>query len=358
MKLLHCVPTLLDGGAERQLAYLSAALASRGWDVGVAYQVEGPLRARLERAGVRLHRLRRAFPGDPRTVLDLARTVAATAPDVVQSWLPVMDLAVGVLARLRPLRWVLSERASRLAYAGATGRLRRWAAGRASVVVANSAEGASYWAAGQVRRIPRRVIPNGLPIEEIDAAAPAPSEGGRRILFVGRLVPQKNVLTLVRALARLAGEGTVATAVFIGAGPMAEAARAEADRAGLSGRCRFLGARTDVWSWMKASDALAAPSLFEGHPNVVLEAMACGCPVVASDIPEHREFLDAGTSMLVPARDEAALAQALRRVLEEPDEARGRAAAARAKARSLSVERMADRYAEAYREIAATSRNR
>ena len=72
---------------------------------------------------------------------------------------------------------------------------------------------------------------------------------------------------------------------------------------GLADRVRLVGFVPDAWAWMKRASVLVSPSLFEGHPNVVLEAAACGCPLVVSDIPAHREFLDGENAVLVDTGD-------------------------------------------------------
>jgi starch synthase len=94
-----------------------------------------------------------------------------------------------------------------------------------------------------------------------------------------------------------------------------------------------------------------SPSHFEGHPNVVLEAVACGTPLVVSDIAEHREFLDATTAMLVSPDDDEGMAHALAAVLGDPEQARRRAEAARPLVDALSIERAAAEYDEVYRAV-------
>jgi glycosyltransferase involved in cell wall biosynthesis len=104
---------------------------------------------------------------------------------------------------------------------------------------------------------------------------------------------------------------------------------------------------------MKRADVFVATSLFEGQPNAVLEAMACGCPLVVSDIPAHRELLDETTALLVNPHKADALAEAILDVLSAPAAALARARKARAGVASLSIPSVARRYAELYESVLA-----
>ena len=147
----------------------------------------------------------------------------------------------------------------------------------------------------------------------------------RRILFVGSLLPVKNVSVLLRAFARLCQRwsGPLELAL-VGEGFLRATLAEEAARLRVTERVRFLGARAhaEIALWLGASDLLCLPSLAEGVPNVVLEALSAGRPVVASavgGIPEVHPGAMAGA--LVPSDDEQALAQALEQTLSTPFDA-------------------------------------
>jgi glycosyltransferase involved in cell wall biosynthesis len=139
------------------------------------------------------------------------------------------------------------------------------------------------------------------------------------VLFVGSLVPVKNVPVLVGAFDRLRRQMSEPVELaIVGGGFLASSVRRELDRRGLGGTVRMVGPRApaEVAAWLGASDVLCLPSRSEGVPNVVLEALACGRPVVASavgGIPEVHPGAEAGD--LVRPGDEEALAQALRSAL-------------------------------------------
>jgi glycosyltransferase involved in cell wall biosynthesis len=137
------------------------------------------------------------------------------------------------------------------------------------------------------------------------------------ILFVGRVEPQKGVGELLAAFDRLRARLPRAKLVMIGDGPAAGAVRDHARRLG-DGAVLLLGPRphSEVARWMGASDLLALPSWAEGTPNVVLESLASGRPVVATPVGGIAEVLsDPAAGVLVPPRDAAALAGALEHAL-------------------------------------------
>jgi glycosyltransferase involved in cell wall biosynthesis len=139
----------------------------------------------------------------------LLRITLAVEPDVIQTWLPQMDILGGLTAILSRRTWILSERSSGLAYPNTLKtRIRRCLGRRADAVVANSSTGARYRERPLGGRAPLHVIPNGIPLEEISKAVPslAEYEGMRdrpMILYAGRFEKQKNIPALLQALRRL-----------------------------------------------------------------------------------------------------------------------------------------------------------
>ena len=139
-------------------------------------------------------------------------------------------------------------------------------------------------------------------------------DGKRVILSVARFVPIKNVSLLVEAMAALAERDALAHLVLVGEGPELRNLRGHVARLGLQQRVTFAGhVRHDQLApFYRTADLFALGSEFDNSPNVVLEAMACGLAVVATDVGGVAEYVAAGTGgELVPARDGSALANAL-----------------------------------------------
>ncbi len=198
MRILHCVPAMGSGGAERQLAYLAGEQRRQGHEVDVALICGGPNLERLQRSGASLHFLAAVGNHDPRILVGLIRLIRSSRPDIVQTWLTQMDVLGGIAAMSCRVPWVLSERNSGLAYPNTLkNRLRKLVGGRANAVVCNSFSGVEYWHTRASHLIPTGVIPNPLPLDEIDSTHAASDEEidiapqQRLCLFVGRLVAQK-----------------------------------------------------------------------------------------------------------------------------------------------------------------------
>jgi len=152
-------------------------------------------------------------------------------------------------------------------------------------------------------------------------------------LFAGHFIGRKGPL---RALAAVRSVPDL-DAVFLGEGPQAPS----------GDRVLFAGgvAPGDVPSWLAAADVFVLPTLAEGSPNAILEAMACGLPVVANDIPALRETVDASCAVLVHPNDPAALREALAALAGDPDRRAAMGAAARERTLGRDLDARARRIA-------------
>lgn len=140
------------------------------------------------------------------------------------------------------------------------------------------------------------------------------------ILYVGHIVKEKGSDVIIEAMAKLRGYDPKSRAelIMVGDGNLSESLRAKVQQMGIGSHVRFMGAKlpTEIPQWMNACDVLCLPSRREGCPNVVLEALASGRPVVASRVGGVPELIDGTNGMLVPSEDPAALARALQESLE------------------------------------------
>jgi glycosyltransferase involved in cell wall biosynthesis len=359
MKILYCIPGLEHGGAERQLSYLGSELASMGHEVHVASSYGGPNLHRLQSAGVKWHCIGRSSNRDPRIFFRLIALMRKLRPDVVQTILTPMDFLGGAAALLTRTPWILKESSSGPLYAAIwkyTGDWRykvRFAFGRLSdAVVSNSAGGYDYWRSARDGR-PLHMIPNGLPLDEIAASDPARVNGfafgpdEKLVLYAGRIDLAKNVESLIATLARIADEVPFA-AVICGDGSRRPHVERMARELGVAHRIFFTGYVDHLWDLMKRADAVVSLSRFEGRPNVVLEAMACGCPLVVSDIPAHREILNDSTAYFVRPDEPEQVAEAIKTILQSQAAAQARAQAARAKTADWGLPNMALMYEHLY----------
>ncbi len=144
------------------------------------------------------------------------------------------------------------------------------------------------------------------------------------------LRPEKGLLTLMEAFERVRAAHPGVKLLIVGSGPMLQQLQARA-----AAGCHFQPAQRDVVPWLRAIDIFVLPSLSEALPNSLMEAMACGCCPVASDVGGNPELVEDGRSgLLFPAADSAALATRLIRLLEDADLRRRLASNAAARMRS------------------------
>src|ERR1051326_186121 len=349
MRVLHCIWRMGLGGAERQLAQLSSGLMARNVEVHVVTVFAGVYDPLLAATGAITHRLHPLGKYDATLIPRMVPLLRRIKPDVATTWLTQMDIVGGLAASIAGLPWVLCERCSAEAYAPSfIHPARARVAGRAAAIVANAGVGRDYWR-GLTRR-PIHVVPNIVPLAEIESA---PAEVGDAdadagiILFAGRLAAQKNIELLLDALAMVLAERP-APAIFCGDGLQRAAFESKASSLGIAHRTRFLGSMPNVWSWMKVASVVVSPSLFEGDPNVVLEAIAARAPLVVSDIAPHRALLNDRSAWLVDPRSPDSIAAGLHAALDDRSEAQARAERAYAVVAKRTAYDIAGRYIEVF----------
>jgi glycosyltransferase involved in cell wall biosynthesis len=327
LRVLFVVSGLGLGGAERQIVLLSRELVRAGHDVGIYTLTQKSTRTdELAGSGVDLvmdHKRQRLDFG---VVARLRRHILAWRPDIVHGFLYDGDIysrlagcgtRVAVLNSERNDDYALSL-VQRMGY-HLTGLL-------CDGIVANSHAGARF--ARRLHRIAEdrvHVVWNGIDLQEINArlersAQPAraifPEPGVKRLCMVGAIKPQKDYELALRVMRRLLDEDPAWRLICVGDEPAKlvpgykERVMAEHARLGLEPFVRFIGHRRDVPEIIASSDLLLVTSRHEGFPNVVLEAMACGTPVVSTDYSDVRRILPAA-EQVVGSRAERDLVEAV-----------------------------------------------
>jgi glycosyltransferase involved in cell wall biosynthesis len=213
----------------------------------------------------------------------------------------------------------------------------------------------------RILRKPARCIHNAVDLErfafiKIDASAKRAELGlpanSPLIGTVGRLSRQKGYSFLIDAAVRVLAQCPDARFVIVGDGEDAQALRDQARRLGIDGHVLFTGPRTDVEELLAIFNIFASSSLWEGLPTVVMESMAAGIPVVATDIPgTHELAADNAIGWLVPAADEEALGEAILSALRDPARRNACAANALRLVRSFSIQSVAAEYETLYTEL-------
>jgi len=329
---------LSTGGAEGQLRLLCQGFdrfAVQPVVYCLSTQTE-PYRGLLERAGIPVRVIAGGRAG---RALQLRRALAGDRIDLVHAWLFIANAYAWAAGLGRRVALVTSARNCK--------RQGRWLdainrrAFRASdAIIVNSNEVLRY-IEREYQAPPERitVIPNAIDLERFH---PRPrAVGSKCVIMVGRLVAQKNPLLFVAAAAALRARLPDARFVLVGDGPLRGQVQAAVRAAGLDDSFVLAGERGDVHELLGQADLFWLTSDWEGLPNAVIEALACGLPVVATDVGGTAELVREGQEgfLIAPGDCDALVARSVSILTDPAAQARLRAAA-RARAERFGVEQM------------------
>ena len=366
------LPSLAGGGAERAAVQILNALDDRGWERSMyLFRREGPYLGDVS-PSVRLY----AGTKDSRVGRwrALRRFVRETRPDVVVSFLSYVSVLTAVKAAAVGARVVFNQQTPMSAFLtdGDYPWRRRWhrhvfatvtrAGYAAADLIVTSSQGVAddLVAAFGVARARVRVVHNPVDVEAVTVAAQEPIDPVHAaawqrpvIVAAGRLAEAKNYPLLIETLALL--RTRVPARLFIlGQGDEDRAIRALVAARGLGDAVVLCGFQKNPWKYIARADVFALTSHYEGFGNVLVEAMACGVPLVATSSPGTREIVEHGINgLLVDDHTPEAVAAALDEVLSVPGCRQKLAEGARASVSQYALPMIARDYESVFRELAA-----
>lgn len=308
MRILCVIDSLGSGGAQRQMSYLALGLNAQGHDVELfLYQPRlDRFRQSIENAGIPIHDVWR--DGDvgfsPLALLQLTRRILEGV-DAVISFQQTANFYSAIARLASPsVQLIVGERTSSAARLSAARRFQGWLSSYlANFVVANSETHAEH-----LRQLPglsRKVVAiwNGYEIVSSTSFPRTGRLGLKRLLVIARVSAEKNGLRLLQGLAIFhARHGWMPKVRWAGRRDDDPASRHIqrdmddflANHPRICENWTWLGEVENVEELYRTSDSLILPSLFEGLPNVICEAMLAGCPVIASDVCDHPLLLGKG----------------------------------------------------------------
>ena len=341
------IPTLDRSGAEKQLVQLACGLPRDEFQVEViALTRGGSLEQELDQHGITLTLIGKRHRLDPRALRQLKRHLALTQPNLLHTWLFAAN-SYGRLAQTASpaTRVIVSERCVDSWKSRWQLWLDRRLIPRTDWFLANSNSVAEFYRSVGVPGERIEVIANGIDAGGLPLAGTHPENHQRRRLIreefglppetvlvtcVGRLAAQKRIEDLVWAIELLGHQAPTAHLLIVGDGTERDRLKRFAEEIRCEQRVHFAGHRDDVPEIWAASDVAWLASDFEGQSNSLMEAMAAGLPVLASNIPANAELVvDQQTGHLVEVGDAAGFASRTARLFENPQQARELAQAAR-----------------------------
>ena len=311
MKILCLIESLLPGGAERQMTVLASLLKKRGHEVAVwTYCPQDFYRKQLEEDGVEYRFIVKARNKFLRIPV-LLKEACKWKPDAMIAYLPSVTLTACLMKMLGlKTRLIVSERNTSQKY-GFRERLRFVLFNlEADWIVPNSNSQERFIAEHYQSLIKKvRVITNYV---DTDFFTPEVEKDSNekdvlQMICVSRILPQKNVLRFIDSVAELKRRGVALKVLWYGSteGVYARQCLEKVEKQGLSDIIEFKGVTHDVRNEYRKADLLCLPSLREGFPNVICEAMSCGLPILCSRVCDNEEIVEEGVNgLLFDPRDE------------------------------------------------------
>jgi GalNAc-alpha-(1->4)-GalNAc-alpha-(1->3)-diNAcBac-PP-undecaprenol alpha-1,4-N-acetyl-D-galactosaminyltransferase len=326
--VLLVIGSLQGGGAERQISDMANYWVAKDWKVLLATW-SGPEVIDFYPLDARVSRVRLAMPSEDasgrsriwanlKRVARLRAILKSTRPHVALSFMTESNILTILAGAGLGVRVAVSERvqpALHSAFPWTWRMLRRVLYTRADAVVAQTQD-AAHWLKLNCRAAVT-VIPNAL-----RSLPEASGERDSLIIAVGRLTHQKGFDVLLRAFARIAANFESWSLAIIGEGAERQALEHLRGELSLNDRVEFVGQTPDVVAWMVRAGLVVQPSRFEGFPNVVLESMGLGAPVISSDCHSGPADLieDGVNGRLVPVGEVETLAQVMTELMSNPGE--------------------------------------
>jgi L-malate glycosyltransferase len=356
MRILHIDTERGWRGGERQALWLAVALRRRGHDVIVAARPNEPLATRAAALGLTVFGAAPAFESDPRAVRQLRRLIRDAAIDIVHAH-------TGHAAGLGALATVGTETplvvARRVDFPLRRNVVTRWKYGRAAVIVAISQAVADVIRRSGIDPDKIEVVTDGTDTERIiDRASPRVLQSlgivAQRplVVQVAQLVPHKDPLNFVHAIASARRRVPDLQAILVGDGPLRNDVVAAVRALELEQTLNVAGYRQDADALLAAADVVVLSSKEEGMGSVLLDAMLLRKPIAATRAGGIPEIVEHGvTGLLAPVGDASALGDHIVTLLENHAVASRLAAAARARVDDFSIERLTDRTLAIYERL-------
>ncbi len=310
--VMHVLPTLEAGGAERLVFEIASKLPHEGQDARVVSILRGgPLEATFQEAKIPYVILGRRGLAGIAACRALVRIMQRERPDIVHTHLyGVADVWGRLAARIAGVPVIISTEHNVNPDHGAIKRLvKRALAPITTAFVAVSNEVKTYMTVAEHLPAAKiHVILNGIDMSRIRVRPVRTARDVPQILTVGRLVPQKGHAVLLKALALVKGPWMLK---IVGSGPREGELRQLAERLAIAPRVHWLGYRTDVPELLVDADVFCFPSRWEGLGLGFLEAAAAATPIIASDLPVFHEVLSSDEASYVTVGDVPAFAHAI-----------------------------------------------
>ena len=332
MRCTLIIHSLNSGGAERVISNMANYWAAKGWEINLltfddnskktSYDLDPKIsHIPLGIAGYSPNPIMGIWNNLTR-IQSLRTVIIKSKPNVVISFMNQTNEIVLLATRWLNVPVVVSERNDPASQT--TGKiweqLRQWTYPLADRIVVQTKRAGDYFSSKLQKRI--CVIPNPVLLPPDEKELSDKLLGERSLIAMGRLVPQKGFDLLLEALAKLKDRYPEWTLTILGEGELRPQLESLRNELGLDDRVHILGRVKNPQAFLKQGDIFIMSSRFEGFPNALCEAMACGLPVISTDCPNGPQEIirDGIDGILVPNEDVSALAAAMERLMSDEKE--------------------------------------
>lgn len=332
MRLTLVISSLSCGGAERVISTMANYWVNKGWEITLVTFEDGTVLPFYEldcRINYKPLGIAKNYPNliagicnHFKRLRKLRSTIADSKPDAVISFMVKVNIITLIVTRNLNRPVVISERVdpARYSIGKIWDKLRRWTYPMATGLVVQSKRALSYFAPQMQKRT--YIIPNPVLLPRGKIASSEPVLGKRSLIAMGRLEWQKGFDLLLQAFAKLKTIYPEWALIILGEGTWRSELERLRDQLGLTHCVQFPGRVKNPYTYLKQAEIFILSSRFEGFPNALCEAMACGLPVIATDCPSvAREIIRHGVDgMLVPNEDVDALTTTMTHLISDPGE--------------------------------------
>lgn len=332
MRCTLIIHSLTSGGAERVISRMANYWAAKGWEINLLTFDDGKQKPFYDLDSQISHIPLGIAGYSPNAILGLwnnltriqalRSAIIKSKPNVVISFMNQTNEIVLLATRWLNVPVVVSERNDPASQT--TGKiwvqLRQWTYPLADHIVVQTKRAGDYFSPKLQERI--IVIPNPVLLPPDEKEPVNKLLGEKTLIAMGRLVPQKGFDMLLEAMAKLKDRYPEWTLTILGEGELRPKLESLCNKLGLGDRVHLLGRVTNPHEFLKQADIFIMSSRFEGFPNALCEAMACGLPVISTDCPNGpREIIRDGVDgILIPNEDVLALGVAMERLMSDETE--------------------------------------
>jgi glycosyltransferase involved in cell wall biosynthesis len=361
-RILHILSSPDRAGAEKQLLLLARGLPRDRFDLHVCLLGRGgPLQQKLTESQIPTTLIGRRGALDPLAFWQLQRHVAGLRPHLVHTWLRAGNTYGRAAALAGGVKHMVAHEQYTDPWKGFTQlAIDRLLSRYTDRIVVNSPAVREFYVGRGLRESKFALIASGVAPaaasrfsrEEVLAALHLPA-GARLVGVLGRLSLQKRIKDAIWVTDLFKVFRPDVHLLIFGDGPQRARLHQFRRQVRILDKVHFLGQRDDVPDWLPHFDVLLSTSNYEGHSNAILEAMAAGVPVVASDVPGTRDLVESGVSgYLVAVGNRPGFTRAIHRLLDDASLAERFRHSARARVEScFSVEQMVAQYVDLYSQL-------